>query len=140
MRQTPDWVSEFVRACRVQEVLHRPESAEWLKTAEGMSLYGTIGHEAFLRADGSVWFYIPVDRLKDPDRYEWQKAGELERLGAIKLGAKRYPRLLELLPSRPADTPDCTRCSGTGYVIANLQCPTCAGLGWVPSMGRLTSA
>jgi hypothetical protein len=139
MAMVPDWLPELVTASRVAARL-RGESLEWLEESKGMLLYGTIGHAAYLRADGSVWFHAPVDRLNDPDTYDWQQAAPLERLGAINLGAERYPQLRELLPDRTDDKPDCARCRGTGSILPKLQCPHCAGLGWVPLEGRLTSA
>jgi len=60
MLQIPPWLPGFVQAHRVAEVLRRPESAQWLDESKGMCLYGTIGHDAYLRPDGSVWFYSPV--------------------------------------------------------------------------------
>jgi hypothetical protein len=114
------------------ELLLRPNTRQWLDESKGICLYGTIGHDAYLRADGSVWFYIPVDRLTDPDKCEWRLATPLERWGAILLGAKRYPELRELLPTRRPGDPDCARCKGTGNAIAQVQCPDCGGMGWVP--------
>jgi len=127
----PEWLPQMVRASLVANKL-RGESDEWLEESNGMLLYGTIGHAAYLRADGSVWFHAPVDQIREPDKYEWREAAPLERLGAINLGSKRHPELRELLPDRAAHAPDCDRCRGKGSLFEGLQCPDCAGLGWVP--------
>jgi len=131
MPSLPDWLPEMVRASLVAEKL-RGESEQWLRESNGLLLYGTIGHAAYLRADGSVWFHAPVDRIRDPDRYEWREASPVERLGAINLGVKKHPESRELLPTRPANAPDCRRCSGRGSLFEEVQCPDCGGLGWIP--------
>src|SRR5579859_5540432 len=79
--RVPAWIPEAVKASLVAEHL-RGVSPEWLRESNGMLLYGTIGHAAYLREDGSVWFHSPVDPLRDPDAYEWQEATPLQRLGA----------------------------------------------------------
>jgi hypothetical protein len=55
-------------------------------------------------------------------------------------GAKKYPELSVLIPSRPADAEDCPHCNGTGierYVAEHGLNPEvnicyCGGLGWLP--------
>lgn len=131
--RVPAWLPETVKASLVAEHL-RGVSPEWLREANGLLLYGTIGHSPYLREDGSVWFHSPVDRLRNPDAWEWQQATPLQRLGAINLGTERDARLKGLLPTRLPTTPDCARCKGTGLVVVKVQCPDCAGLGWVPDL------
>ena len=55
-------------------------------------------------------------------------------------GAKKYPELSELVPSRPPDAEDCSHCNGTGIEPMNekpgldeerIVC-YCGGLGWLP--------
>ncbi len=55
-------------------------------------------------------------------------------------GAKKYPELSELVPSRPPDAEDCSHCNGTGIEQMNeklgfneerIVC-YCGGLGWLP--------
>lgn len=55
-------------------------------------------------------------------------------------GAKKYPELADLVPSRPADAVNCHYCNGTGidrYVAEHalnsdvIVC-YCGGLGWLP--------
>ena len=55
-------------------------------------------------------------------------------------GAKKYPEISVLIPSRPAGAEDCPHCSGTGierYVAEHGLNPEviicyCGGLGWLP--------
>jgi hypothetical protein len=115
-----------------REAARGPQFAQLVTQSGGMHLYGTIGHDAYLRPDGSVCFYRAVDWTNDPDTYEWREADHLERWGVLVLATKRYPEFLELLPARPADAPDCVQCGGSGRVIADVTCPDCGGLGWVP--------
>jgi hypothetical protein len=55
-------------------------------------------------------------------------------------GAKKYPKLSELIPNRPSDAEGCPHCDGTGVEPVNeklglveerLVC-YCGGLGWLP--------
>lgn len=55
-------------------------------------------------------------------------------------GAKRFPGLAKLVPSRPIDAVDCKYCEGTGiepmnkklgYDTERIVC-YCGGLGWIP--------
>jgi hypothetical protein len=55
-------------------------------------------------------------------------------------GAKKYPELNELVPSRPLDAIDCSFCNGTGVEPMNEKLGFteerityyCGGLGWLP--------
>ena len=66
---------------------------------------------------------------------------------AIAEAVRLYPELRELLPTRPAGRPDCSRCGGTGHFgpVSRLKgvqgyvadsdlilCGDCCSLGWVP--------
>ncbi len=132
MAPSAPWLPAFIIANRIAEGLWHSESAPWLHESAGLCLYTTVGHEAHLRTDSSVWLYAPVDPLRNPDKYQWQLAGPREHWAAILIGSKRYPKLRELLPTREPGTPDCSQCNGTGCVLAQMQCPKCGGLGWVP--------
>ena len=55
-------------------------------------------------------------------------------------GAKKYPELKELIPTRPPDAVECSDCKGTGIfqglaehgiVPQNIVC-YCGGIGWLP--------
>ena len=55
-------------------------------------------------------------------------------------GAKKFPELSELVPTRPRDAEDCLSCGGTGIEPMNIKCGFeeerivcwCGGLGWLP--------
>lgn len=84
----------------------------------------TIG----LRPDGEIvrWStegdYKVVLPVEDPI---WFRAGLIE-------GAKRFPGLRHLIPSRPADAETCPVCGGVGYPpgLPHIGC-SCGGVGWV---------
>ena len=140
MTAVPAWLPEYVRSRVAEAERERPESAQWLREAGGMLLFSTIGGEAYLRPDGTVWYYWAVDWANDPDNYEWREAHGNERWVALVLGSRRLPELGRLLPSRPGNTPDCQRCQGCGEILVTKQadgsnrgiaCPDCGALGWV---------
>ena len=138
----PAWVAEFVQARMAQSARERPESAVWIREAGGISLFETIGAEAYLRPDGSVWYYEAVDWVKDPDKYQWREGRGNDRWAALVLGTKRIPELKALLPLRPPSAPNCSRCGGRGEIFVSKQydgqdrgiiCPDCGALGWIAS-------
>jgi hypothetical protein len=90
-------------------------------------VYSDIGGAALLSVDGRVW-ELPWD---DEDAYEATPQG---RLCALVIGAERFPELQELLPIRPASTPNCLGCQGTGKFsnFDKVRCLQCSGLGWIP--------
>src|SRR6266576_6587782 len=128
---TPEWIDPYVRERVAAEIASAPQHRAWIEEQNRITLYGTIGHHAILRPDGSVWFYEVVNRPARPDTYQWRRAEGLERIGALSLGLKRFPELAALLPQRPRTAPDCPRCKGHGE-IGGVVCPDCASLGWVP--------
>jgi len=133
----PDWLPTFVADRMAEQAARDPQFARDVADAQGMLLYGTIGHAAYLRADGSVWFHVAALSLdtEDEEEYEWQPAGGSDRLRALLMGARRYPELLDLLPQRPADAVECLRCTGTGRFLPNVYCHLWGGLGWVRGQG-----
>jgi len=135
MTPIPAWLPAFVQERMAEQAARDPQFAQDVAAAQGMLLYGTIGHAAYLRDDGSVWFHVAALSLdtEDDEEYEWQVATGTDRLRALQMGARRYPELLELLPQRPADAVECLRCTGTGRFLPNVYCHLCGGLGWVPA-------
>ena len=126
-----DWLAAFVHQ-RIEEVAREaPHLRAAMDEAGGILLFGTIGGEAFLRPDGSVWYHWAVDWVHDPEHYEWSEATGKDRWGALVLGARRMPELKQLLPRRSPDSPDCSRCVGSGLVLVGVLCPDCGGLGWI---------
>jgi len=126
----PDWLPDFVHQQMREEIARAPNNANWIDESGGMTLYGTIGHSATLRPDGSVWINAS-DQQPGPIVFRWHEAKYKERLGALVLGSKKFPRLKALLPPRPSTAASCGRCKGSGE-IQGVQCWECAGLGWVP--------
>ena len=53
------------------------------------------------------------------------------RLLALVKAARRYPELISLLPTRPANSALCSRCGGSGFMFGNFDCGYCMGIGWV---------
>ena len=123
-----DWLSTFVLSRMSDAARAGPRAEAWVNESGGMILYGSIGVEAVLRPDGSVWLY----ELEELDQEgTWRQATDNERMGALVIGARRIPEIRRLIPARPTSSPDCSRCAGTGNLIANVICPECSGLGWV---------
>ena len=110
----------------------QPERAGSLRALDALYLFGTIGIEAILRADGQVWV-LPDDHWDDPTAPvpEWRPADERERTSALVIASKRMPELRQLLPERPSNATECPRCSGTGYFVEGIVCPDCGALGWL---------
>jgi len=106
-----------------------PKGAAEVERQGGIRLYGTIGGEAVLRPDGSIWFNELV-RI-NPEEYSWRPATPREGIGALLLATSQFPELRELLPERRPDAPDCATCHGAGRVMQDLLCPACHGLGWL---------
>ena len=84
-----------------------------------------------MRRDGSVWAYEAVDWGNSED-YEWRLLLDRDRWMAISIATRRYPELLELLPERDPNAPDCPYCGGEGRLPDNAVCPQCGSLGWIP--------
>jgi hypothetical protein len=93
-----------------------------------------LGPSYYFRYDGRVLVDDPtLDRSLG-------EATPHEAITALILGSRNLgaPELLELLPSRPANASDCSRCSGSGWWTLldihqkpfEIVCPDCHGLGW----------
>ncbi|MCE9533384.1 MAG: hypothetical protein K8T89_20005 [Planctomycetes bacterium] len=87
--------------------------------------YETIG----LRADGEIvrWStdhrepYLGVRPVEE--RYDW--------LSALVEGARRWPELRALLPTRPARATACQCVGNPMFAAGKFICPACCGLEWV---------
>jgi hypothetical protein len=103
------------------------EDAVWLHTDMGPSYY--------LTRSGRVLVTDAFEPAIGP-----RDATEHEVSAALVVGARNLsaPQLLELLPSRPAGSTECTRCRGDRWwsirdvngTEAKIICPDCSGRGW----------
>jgi hypothetical protein len=122
----------FERTQRTQLAKYDREDtarAELLRRLDAVYLFGTIGIEAIIKSDGSV--LVSVDTPPDDTPSPWRPATPQERNGAFTIAKKRIPELEALLPSRPAHAQNCGYCKGSGYLIQEVVCGNCGGLGWV---------
>jgi hypothetical protein len=127
------WFDDLQRAQLAQLEEINLGSAALVRQNDAVYLFGTIGSEAVLLRDGRVRIWS-ADEWPDSEEYSERIATPTERIESLVLGAERYPQLQELLPQRPDDARDCTRCGGAGRLSADsgVLCPTCHGLGWQP--------
>jgi hypothetical protein len=86
-----DWLSEFVRGRMAAQSAADPAARAWLDEAGGITLYGTIGHDAVLRPGGSVWFYH--DDNSPLGEWKWLRASRRERMGALVIASDLRPLL-----------------------------------------------
>lgn len=81
---------------------------------------------AVLTQEGEV-----LDALEDGSA---SRAAEPLRTMFLVAGAEKFPELVVLLPERTADSADCPRCEGSGWMPYNsrkIRCHECRSLGWV---------
>ena len=125
----PDHTSKLVEH-RLEEYLKGPldDMQEAARTHRALPVYADVGGVLFLKPDGNVLFRdsSKMEAGLNPEKsLQWQT---IARLAA----AERFPELKDLVPARPASTPDCPDCGGRGRVLNDaLRCDECFGLGWV---------
>ena len=127
------WFDDLRRSQLADFEAVNPGMAAWLRELGALYLYGTIGSEAVLQPDGTVRIWR-ADGWPESDALTEREATPMERIGSLVLGARRHAELRELLPVRPAETPDCATCAGTGEHphASGVLCSACEGLGWIP--------
>jgi hypothetical protein len=123
------WFERSQQAQLAEYDRESPTRAELLRRFDAVYLFGTIGIEAIMRSDGNV--LVSVDASPDDPPSPWRPATEQERNAAFSIAKKRIPELEGLLPVRPPSAENCRYCKGTGYLIQQVVCGTCGGLGWV---------
>lgn len=127
-----EWFDE-IKAAQLEE--YRTTNGGMAKRIEqlgGLYLFGTIGLEAVLMADGSVVIY-DFDDWTESGYSASRVATEGERVAALVIASERMPILASMLPTRPDVAHDCEFCGGTGKWPPPAQgalCPKCNGLGW----------
>jgi len=109
-----------------------PQRAQLLRQLDALYLFATIGMEAVLKSDGTVLVAVDED-WDQPDRPAplFRPATEQERTASLVIAQKRIPELAQLLPPRPADAIECDKCRGSGYIIQQVVCGNCGGMGWI---------
>lgn len=88
-----------------------------------------------IRPDGTL---VRWDHEEEPESVKTLADPYLARL-ALCQGAKRYPELEQLIPTRPPQAETCAPCGGTGALEAhsNTLICECGGAGWlIPGESR----
>ena len=134
---TPEALSGFVRQRMDSEAAEDARAAAFVREAEGMMLWGTIGISYHMRPDGSVRANEWVRNSADPAEWVWREVPNQERVGAIKAAVKRIPELATLIPPSPGPEAECQVCRGSGRfsregrtVYAGILCDSCFGVGY----------
>lgn len=130
-------VSAFIAARIERYAEEAPENVQWLlpfvEEDRGLPLYNGWTESIAIRATGEVVVWETED---------WGRSAESDYAmfarHALVEGAKKYPELTVLIPTRPATARTCEHCGGTGYVdglphaMRDMVICRCAGLGWLP--------
>jgi hypothetical protein len=111
---------------------HNAALAALIRRLEAIYLFGTIGIEAVLKSDGRVLVLVDehFDQPFPPVEPVWRPASEHERTAALVIARKRIPEVAELLPLRPPEAANCPVCRGKGWLVQEVVCMDCGGLGW----------
>jgi hypothetical protein len=99
--------------------------------AKGLPVYCDMGGCLVITMDGLVMHYdsdtgVCIE-VHDP---KWITL-------ALVACSEKYAELKALKPPKPDDSDVCMACNGTGKLLPNsrIRCGTCAGTGWVDSIG-----
>ena len=95
---------------------------------------GSIGYDAYLFPNGSVW--VSEYEMVDPDMgpFTYYEATGTQRTYAIVCASSFSPELRRLLPRRSRSARDCEACGGAGMDRnSSFPCKPCGGLGWTDS-------
>lgn len=140
----PAWIVEQIETGTAQRAV--------LSSVREDAIYlsGSIGFESVLTSTSAVYIgeYDLSTFENAANSIVWRRAGGVERLSCIVLGARRFAQLHALLPQRAPDAPACAECRGSGgwhvfsgdrkesLRIPGMLCRTCGGLGWVSEIAR----
>ena len=105
-----------------------------IPTGDALYLCGSIGYDAALAPDGTVW----INEYIETDEENWRLTTQQERLSfLVHAQRKSYPELILLLPTKPVASVPCHECAGTGLLRISpaVSCSLCGSLGWVYAGG-----
>jgi hypothetical protein len=118
----------------MREMVARGYSDDVTRGGDVLWLHTDVGPTFYLTRDGRL---IGTDFEQD----EPELLPDMTAVAALVCGARAYsePRLLDLLPARPAGVAACSRCSGKRWwplpladgKYFEMVCPGCSGLGFV---------
>lgn len=130
-------LSAFVAARIASYDVERAENQDWLvpyvSKHQILPLYSDWLETYGIMADGSVRKFSA-----DGERSEYDGLRELESWQALAhtllSGARRYPGLAVLVPTRASNAETCEQCRGRGQFESHpsVVC-ACGGLGWSPA-------
>src|SRR5713101_5729794 len=95
------WLTELVTRRITEDARTRPWLAAIGGQVGGAFLWGTIGTEAVLKADGSVW--LRQAPLGTNNFAPWREANPQQRLGLITDASRNWAEIRRLLPPKPPD-------------------------------------
>src|SRR5690348_9380333 len=124
----PEWLEKYV-----WEGMARDEArygrTPYIEARAGITIWGTLGSEAALRPDGSIWVF-------HEEEGRWRPASAQEAAGVVKDAVKHHPILAPLLPVNTSGK-NCPTCGGTGSFTSDghvpfpgVWCETCSGVGF----------
>ncbi len=93
---------------------------------------GSMWADYYLRPNGAV---VVVGEEYDQPDVGTVHTDRSNVLMALVWGARRYPELLELIPTRPTDAVDCFCRTSPIFAEGKLLCSECGALGWLPAEG-----
>ena len=122
------FIRERIRQYPVEMPPTQQELANDVRRHDALPLYLGWTETLGIRPDGALvrWTTEDWSGATDFDETTWRNI-------ALVSGARRYPELARLIPSRPSDAIACESCGGAGHlpgVPPTIMCK-CAGLGWL---------
>lgn len=125
-----DIPKELIPKLRELQAQDLPDSE--IKSEDAVMMFAGLGDPIYLTFDGRIIILDMLDDIPPREAQTFQEA-----TSAIVIGAKvrKYPELLQLLPSRSTGATDCEKCEKSGWwkISENITiiCDECGGLGWL---------